>query len=302
MDYPPAVIEKAHRLEQLLQRIEQGEPFEAVCAELGLKVQAKDLPKLQARYTASGRQWEALLDGRFGHTHTINSAMREWLYERKRQEPTLRAPDLAAALTREFGVPVAAGHVNYLLRKVGLTSPPGRPYKASAAPAPPAATTVAAAPPTAEVASPALAHAGFFSLTAAQQALGITESVETTLRTAIQQYQTAQPGRALRVLTIEPATWWHKLDHLLYLPILGLERPADLYYYQGPGLQVVYGFTYKYLPLEHFLGQLTRLQIGYPLASALSCCYSQAWYPGAAPICIPSTGSGQASPTGTTSR
>jgi hypothetical protein len=88
-----------------------------------------------------------LLDGRFGHTHTINSAMREWLYERKRQEPTLRAPDLAAALTREFGVPVAAGHVNYLLRKVGLTSPPGRPYKASAAPAPPAATTVAAAPP-----------------------------------------------------------------------------------------------------------------------------------------------------------
>jgi hypothetical protein len=147
MDYPPAVIEKAHRLEQLLQRIEQGEPFEAVCAELGLKVQAKDLPKLQARYTASGRQWEALLDGRFGHTHTINSAMREWLYERKRQEPTLRAPDLAAALTREFGVPVAAGHVNYLLRKVGLTSPPGRPYKASAAPAPPAATTVAAAPP-----------------------------------------------------------------------------------------------------------------------------------------------------------
>ena len=88
------------------------------------------------------------------------------------------------------------------------------------------------------------------------------------------------------MLTSEPATWWHKLDHLLYLPILGLERPADLYYYQGPGLQVVYGFTYKYLPLEHFLGQLTRLQPGYPLATALSRGYSQAWYPGDAPIFI----------------
>jgi hypothetical protein len=77
MDYPPAVIEKAHRLEQLLQRVEQGEPFEAVRGDLGLNVTAKDLPKLQARYAAGGRQWEAWLDGRFGHTHTINSAMRE---------------------------------------------------------------------------------------------------------------------------------------------------------------------------------------------------------------------------------
>ena len=77
MDYTPAVIEKAHRLEQLLQRVEQGEPFEAVRGDLGLNVTAKDLPKLQARYAAGGRQWEAWLDGRFGHTHTINSAMRE---------------------------------------------------------------------------------------------------------------------------------------------------------------------------------------------------------------------------------
>ena len=49
---------------------------------------------------------------------------------------------------------------------------------------------------------------------------------------------------------------------------------------------MLYGFTYKYLPLEHFLGHLTRLQIGYPLAAALSRCYSQAWYPGATPIFI----------------
>jgi hypothetical protein len=107
-----------------------------------------------------------------------------------------------------------------------------------------------------------------------------------TLATAATEYQAAQPAAPLRLLSSEPATVWHKLDHLLYLPVLGLTRPADLYYYQGPGLQVLYGFTYKYLPLEHFLGHLTRLQLGYPLAAALSRCYSQAWYPEAAPLFI----------------
>jgi len=165
MDYPPAVVDKAHRLEMLLQRVEAGESFELVRAELGVPLAAADLPKWQAKYAAGGRRWEALLDGRFGHTHTINSAMREWLYERKRQDPTLRAPALAAALADEFGVTVAAGHINYLLRKVGLTSPPGRPFKT-----PPAADTgetaavsAATAPPSAAAPPiPILANAGLF--------------------------------------------------------------------------------------------------------------------------------------------
>jgi hypothetical protein len=125
---------------------------------------------------------------------------------------------------------------------------------------------------------------GFFSLEAAQQATGVGATVATTVATAGEQYQAAQAGPTLRVLHSEPATFWHKLDHLLYLPVLGLTRPADLYYYQGPGLQVLYGFTYKYLPLEQFLGQLTRLQIGGPMATALARRYSQLWYPGSAPL------------------
>lgn len=84
----------------------------------------------------------------------------------------------------------------------------------------------------------------------------------------------------------EPETLWHKLDHLLYLPILNLTRPRDLYYDQGDGLRVLYGFTYKYLTLEHFLGQLTRLAIGRPLAEKLAQCYSQVWYPGDSPLFI----------------
>ena len=100
--------------------------------------------------------------------------------------------------------------------------------------------------------------------------------------------QENQTGHALklRILQHELETCWHKLDHLLYLPILGLERPSDLYYYQGAGLKVLCGFTYKYLPLEQFLGELTRLQVGYPWADRLAKVYGQAWYPGDEPIFI----------------
>jgi hypothetical protein len=72
----------------------------------------------------------------------------------------------------------------------------------------------------------------------------------------------------------EAETRWAKMDHLLYLPVLGLTRPRDLYYDQGPGLQVLYGFSYKYLTVEHFLGRLTRLGVGQPLAEALAQTYS----------------------------
>ena len=119
MDYPPAVIAKAQQLETLLQRVAAGEACAAVCADLGLVVSPAELARLQAKYAAGGQQWTALLDGRFGHAQCVNSAMREWLYERKRQDAGLRATALAAALEQEFGVRVAAGHINYLLRKVG---------------------------------------------------------------------------------------------------------------------------------------------------------------------------------------
>lgn len=125
---------------------------------------------------------------------------------------------------------------------------------------------------------------GFFSLEAAKQEMKIAEAVEAQMDAARQGYQGDQSG--LRIVQHEIETYWRKLDHLMYLPILGLERPSDLYYYQGAGLKVLCGFTYKYLPLEQFLGQLTRLQLGYPLADRLAKVYGQAWYPGSAPIFI----------------
>jgi len=140
MKLPEAVIEKAKQLERLLQRVEAGESFEQVRAELGLEVEIEDLPKLQSRYAAGGRRFALLIDGRYGHWQTVNSAMREWLYERKQQDEDLRAPQLADELEKQFGVRVAAGHINYLLRKRGLTHSTGRPrlHHAPEAPAAPA--------------------------------------------------------------------------------------------------------------------------------------------------------------------
>jgi len=157
MDYPPAVIEKAQRTEQLLQRVANGEPLAVVCAELDLAITAAELAKLQARSAAGDGGWAALLDGRFGHCQTITLAMREWLYARKRQDATLTAPALATLLTQEFGMTISAGHVNHLLRKVGLTRLPGRPFKrpAAALPAAPAA-------PIPSNSAPAVANAGLF--------------------------------------------------------------------------------------------------------------------------------------------
>ena len=127
MKHPEAVIEKAKQIELLLNRVEVGEPFEQALAESGLAFSLADLAKLQAKYVAGGRTFEGLIDGRYGHGKTVKTVIREWLYERKQQAEELSAPQLANEMEKKFGVRVAAAHINYLLRKRGLTNPTGRP-------------------------------------------------------------------------------------------------------------------------------------------------------------------------------
>ena len=59
----------------------------------------------------------------------VHSALKEWLYERKRQDSKLRASHLAQEIAEKFDVELSAGHINHLLRKRGLTAAPGRPFK-----------------------------------------------------------------------------------------------------------------------------------------------------------------------------
>jgi transposase len=129
--HPQVVLEKAQRLEQLLQRVEQGEPLAEVCAELGLEVTPERLSVVQAKYEAGGHSWEALVDGRYGHEQTITSEMKEWLYERKRQDETLTGPELVKELEERFKIKISVGHINHMLRQAGLSRQTGRPPKSS---------------------------------------------------------------------------------------------------------------------------------------------------------------------------
>ena len=128
MDYPDAVVAKAKRMATVIERVEAGESWPDVCRELGISSSLEQLTRLQAKYEAGGRKWVALLDGRFGHDVKVNSALREWLYEQKRQDASLRASQLAQEIGEKFDVELSVGHINYLLRKRGLTAAPGRPY------------------------------------------------------------------------------------------------------------------------------------------------------------------------------
>jgi hypothetical protein len=276
MDYPAAVIEKAQQQEELLQRVAAGEELAAVCEELGLEVDEKRLAQLQSKYASGDRTWRALLDGRHGHAQKAHSALCEWLYARKEADDEVRAPQLAQEIVERFEVTLTPDHVNYLLRKRGLTAPPGRPSKHPRAE--PVAEEMSTETP--DASTPMYDNAGLFFLEGAKVALEIPLAVEECTRSAQAAYVAENPRITLRHIPGEAETLGCKLDHLLYLPVLGLTRPRDLYYYQGTGLHSLYDFTYKYLTVEHFLGQLTRLQVGYPLADALAAMYARTWYPG----------------------
>jgi len=127
--HPEAVIVKAKKMAELVERTEAGEALSDVCAELGIAVSKAQLSRLRAKYGSALDGWEALLDGRFGHEQKVNSALETWLYERKEADANVRAPALAQEILEKFQVKLSVGHINYLLRKRALTAPPGRPFK-----------------------------------------------------------------------------------------------------------------------------------------------------------------------------
>lgn len=153
-EYPPDVIEKAKRQEKLVRTRAAGKSLAQARAAAGITtMKVKEANRLQRKYEAGGRTWEALLDKRFGHDIKANSAIKEWLYARKRQDPTIRANQLVEEIKEKFGVGFRDGHINYLLRKEGLTAPVGRPEKKKPAKIEPRA---------AESAEESLENAGIF--------------------------------------------------------------------------------------------------------------------------------------------
>jgi hypothetical protein len=116
--------------------------------------------------------------------------------------------------------------------------------------------------------------------------MAVVGAIEATVLEARATYLRRNPFHQLHHLVADSAALWPKIDHLLYQPLLDVARPRGFYYYQGDGLEALYNFTYKYMTLEHFLGQLARTQVSAPLAEALAAAYAQAWYPGAGALTI----------------
>jgi len=58
------------------------------------------------------------------------------MYERKREDAELTAGRLSIEMSERFQVQLSIGHINCLLRQVGLTRRPGRPSRAGAEAAP----------------------------------------------------------------------------------------------------------------------------------------------------------------------
>lgn len=73
------MVEKAQRLAELLERVEWGEPREQVGQELGLTIAPDHLTALGQKYRASGRDWQVLLDGRYGHDQKANDKLKTLL-------------------------------------------------------------------------------------------------------------------------------------------------------------------------------------------------------------------------------
>jgi transposase len=94
-----------------------------------VEVTSDRLVALQMKYEAGGRSWEALIDGRHGHEQKVTADMKEWLYERKRQDKRLTGPQLVKAIKEQFRIELSVGHINYLLRQVELSRQIGRPPK-----------------------------------------------------------------------------------------------------------------------------------------------------------------------------
>jgi transposase len=279
MEYPASVIEKAQQMEHLLIQVEQGIGLEEACAQLDIQVNARQLSLLQAKYQAGERRWEALLDGRFGHPQEVTLEIQEWLYERRRQQADLPAAQqqttaqLRQEIQARFQVELNSWQINYALRKRGLTRPVGRPSHARQ-------SETDTEPDDQPLTSGTVANVGVFFLEAARQEMGVSETIEKVVEDGRQAAQETSPASKSRLLISEWRTLWSKFDHLLYLPLLDLERPSDLYCDQSDGLRALCGFTYKYHTVEQFLGQLMHLNVARLLADALAACYSRAWYPG----------------------
>jgi transposase len=192
MEYPAKVREKAQQMEQLLLLIEQGTSLEEACKQLSIEVSERKLSRLQAKYQAGERRWEALQDGRFGHHQGVTPEIENWLYARKRQEASLPACEQSTAtqlgqeIETRFQVKLHRWQINYVLRQRGLTRPAGRPRRA--------VETESSGESKEEVVTERIDNSGVFFLEAAKEEMGVVETMKQVIEDGRQGASSEEPS------------------------------------------------------------------------------------------------------------
>jgi transposase len=126
---PPsdAQIERAHLKEQWVLHVEAGKDVKAVRDALGLPYKVSYFPHLRRRYHQQGERWEAFLDRRHGQATKGTPGVKNFLFETKRAEAHLTAPQLRQQVWEQFEIDISTSRINELLHAEGLSNPRGRP-------------------------------------------------------------------------------------------------------------------------------------------------------------------------------
>jgi len=126
--YTPQQVKRALAQEQLLERLDQGEDFDALCEELDLSHSRDYMSELRRRYRKGGATWEALIDHRHGHASKGTKERRDWLREQKVAAPSLTQEGLVKLFEDEFEMTISQSRVSDILREEGVAIPGGQRY------------------------------------------------------------------------------------------------------------------------------------------------------------------------------
>lgn len=125
-----------------------------------------------------------------------------------------------------------------------------------------------------------MCDAGAWWIKGAWIELGIEAALLKVIEAAAHRYA-SRNGPLLRVLSHTRDVLVRKSETLAFLPLFeAMTRPIhlDTYDDNGLGLLTEADHAYRSSTLDHYLIELTRLQIATPLGRALARCYWRAWY------------------------
>lgn len=116
------------RKRQAMQLMDAGLSWQEANEQSGLDYSKSGIQTLYRKWRERGD--EALVDHRHGHPYKATTEVRDFMKERCKDDPEIRASRLTAEIEAEFGVELHHDYVGLLRRQLGLPVPrPGRPSK-----------------------------------------------------------------------------------------------------------------------------------------------------------------------------